>query len=287
MQQLIQYTQSSSFIKSIEQRELAKVILFGAPMDYTVSFKTGTRFGPQGIRNASLGLEEYSPVLDRHLSTIPFADLGDLVLPFGNVEKTLQLIYEATKEIVQADQIPFMLGGEHLVSFPAIKAVAEKYPDLVLLHFDAHTDLREEFFGEELSHATVIRRVAEVINPGNIYQFGIRSGERHEFKYAAEHTHLTQDIVLEPLQNILPQLAGRAIYLTLDIDVLDPAFAPGTGTPEPGGVSSGELFTALRLLQGQNIVGMDLVEVSPPLDSSGITTILGAKLVREALLSFW
>lgn len=287
MQKTIEYTQSGNFIKAILNPELAKVILFGAPMDYTVSFKAGSRFGPQGIRNASQGLEEYSPVVDRHLSTIKFADMGDLVLPFGNVEKTIHVIYEATKDIVQSGQIPFMLGGEHLVSYPAIKAVAEKYPDMVLLHFDAHTDLRDEFFGEKLSHATVIRRAAEEMNPNNIFQFGIRSGERDEFRYAAKNTHLTQDIVLEPLEKILPEISGKPIYITLDIDVLDPAFAPGTGTQEPGGVTAMEMLKAIRLLKGQNIVGMDLVEVSPPQDPSGVTSILGAKLVREAILSFW
>ncbi len=287
MNSIVSYTQPGSFIKAIPNRSEAKVVLYGAPMDYTVSFKAGSRFGPQGIRHASQGFEEYSPVLDRHLSTVPFADIGDLVLPFGNVEKSLEVIYEATKEIVEAGQIPFMLGGEHLVSLPSVRAVAEKYGDLVLLHFDAHTDLRDEFFGERLSHATVIKHIAEFMPAKNIYQFGIRSGEQEEFRWARENTHLTQDLVLEPLKSILPQIAGRPIYITLDIDVLDPAFAPGTGTQEPGGISAMEILQAVRLLQGQNVVAMDLVEVSPPNDTAGITAALAAKIVREAILAFW
>lgn len=283
----VSYIQPGSFIKSISNREQAKVVLFGAPMDYTVSFKAGSRFGPQGIRHASQGFEEYSPVLDRHLSTVKFADIGDLALPFGNVKESLNMIYEATKEIVAADQIPFMLGGEHLVSYPAVRAVAEKYQDLVLLHFDAHTDLRDDFFGETLSHATVIKRITEFMSSKNIYQFGIRSGEQHEFQYAAEHTNLAQDLVIEPLKTILSEIKDRPIYITLDIDVVDPSHAPGTGTQEPGGVSSFEILKAIRLLKEQNIVGMDLVEVSPPNDNSGITAALAAKIVREAILSFW
>jgi agmatinase len=283
----VQYTQAGSFLKSIADRKRAKVILYGAPMDYTVSFKAGSRFGPQGIRQASQGFEEYSPHLDRHLSAIPLYDCGDLVLPFGNVEKSLSIIYEATREIVSEGKIPFLLGGEHLVTYPAVRAVAESFPDLVLLHFDAHTDLRDEFFGEPLSHATVIKRITEFLPPRRIYQFGIRSGEQHEFRYAAEYTHLWQDAVLAPLMTILQELNGRPIYITLDIDVVDPAYAPGTGTQEPGGVSSAEIMQAIRMLRGQHIVAMDLVEVSPPHDNAGITTALAAKIVREAILSFW
>lgn len=282
-----EYIQSSTFIKAVKEHEQAKVVLFGAPMDYTVSFKSGSRFGPQGIRNASQGLEEYSPILNGRLSNVKFADVGDLILPFGNVEKSIEVIYESTKEIVTNGQIPFMLGGEHLVTYPAVKAVWEKHQDLVLLHFDAHTDLRDEFFGEKLSHATVIRRIIDFMNPNSIFQFGIRSGEQHEFEYANLHTHLTQDVVLDPLAKVLAQIEGKPIYITLDIDVFDPAFAPGTGTQEPGGISSYEFLKVIKLLKGQNIVGMDLVEVSPPLDPSGITSVLGAKLVRESIIAFW
>ncbi|BAU29169.1 agmatinase [Aneurinibacillus soli] len=283
----VSYIQPGTFIKAMQNPKQAQVILYGAPMDYTVSFKVGSRFGPQGIRHASQGFEEYSPALGRRLSAVKFADIGDLVLPFGNVDKSLEVIYEATRDIVRRGQIPFMLGGEHLVTYASVRAVAEKYPDVVLLHFDAHTDLRNEFFGEAMSHATVIKHITKFVSPSHIYQFGIRSGEQDEFEYAAAHTNLTQDTVLEPLTRILPEITGRPIYVTLDIDVVDPAFAPGTGTQEPGGVSAMEMLQALRLLRGQNIVGMDLVEVSPPNDHAGITAALGAKLVREALLSFW
>lgn len=265
----------------------AKVVLLGAPMDYTVSFKTGTRFGPQGIRNASYGLEEYSPYVDRHLTDIPFYDRGDLVLAFGNVDKSLKIIYNGVKEVLKDNKIPFILGGEHLITLPCIQAAAEKHPDLVVLHFDAHTDLRDTFFGEKLSHATVIRRVIERLGKGRVYHYGIRSGEQHEFRYADDMSHMRPFTVVPPLKQDLPDLRGRPIYVTFDIDCIDPSYCPGTGTPEPGGISSAEALEAIHLLKDLNIVGMDLVEVAPDRDHTGVTDITAAKLVREAIVSYW
>ncbi|MBE3596410.1 MAG: agmatinase [Hydrogenibacillus sp.] len=266
--------------------ERARVVMFGAPMDWTVSFKPGTRFGPGRIREASYGLEEYSPVYDRHLSEVRVADIGDLVLPFGNVEQSLAIIYEQAKRIVEQGKIPFVLGGEHLITLPVVTAVAERYPDLVLVHFDAHTDLRDTFFGESRSHATVIRRCAERLGAGRIYQYGIRSGERHEFQYAETMTVMRRYGVTE-LTRDMARFADRPVYITFDIDVIDPAFCPGTGTPEPDGITVRDAFDALRSLAGLNVVGMDVVEVSPPYDPSGTTAITAAKIVREALVAYW
>lgn len=267
--------------------ENAKVVILGAPMDYSVSFKTGTRFGPQGIRNASYGLEDYSPYVDRHLSNVPVFDRGDLVLPYGNVDKSLTLIYEGVKGVLNDGKIPFIFGGEHLISLPCIQAVAERYPDLLILHFDAHTDLRDTFFGERLSHATVIRRAIEHLGKGRVYHYGIRSGEQHEFRYADDMSHMRRYTVLSPLKDDIRHFRGRPIYVTFDIDCIDPAYCPGTGTPEPGGISTVEALEAIHLLKGLHIVGMDLVEVSPHLDPTGVTDITAAKLVREAIVSYW
>lgn len=267
--------------------ERATVVIFGAPMDYTVSFKAGSRFGPEGIRSASYGLEQYSPYLDRHLSSVPFADAGDLVLPFGNVGKSLELINAKTREIVAAGKIPLVLGGEHLVSLPVIRALAEKHPGLRVLHFDAHADLRDTFAGEKLSHATVMRRVVELLGPGRVYHYGIRSGEKEEFLYAAEYSHMHRYEVLKALAGDLEELSGHPVYVTLDIDVMDPVYCPGTGTPEPFGISAKEMLAAIHAMAGLKIVGMDLVEVAPPLDRAGVTAILAAKLLIEALVSFW
>lgn len=262
----------------------AKWVLFGIPMDFTASFQPGSRFGPPRIREASLGLETYSLLQDGELSEINAADAGDLELPFGNVEKSLEMILAAAREILAEDRKFFALGGDHLVSLPLITAALEKHPDLVVLHWDAHADLRDEYLGERFSHATVLRRVAERLKPGHLYQLGIRSATRDEVEYARRH-HFYPEEVAGPLEAIWPELAGRPVYLTFDIDVIDPAFVPGTGTPEPGGITATEALAALRRLRGLNLVSMDLVEAMPAADISRRTALLGAKLVREALLA--
>ena len=275
------------FMSGIDRYEDAKVVILGVPLEATLSFRPGTRFGPQQIRSVSVGLEEYSFYRDRELSEVAFFDAGDITFPFGNLDESLRLIEQAASQITLDQKKPIFIGGEHLVSYPLIKAVAAQYPDLVVLHFDAHADLRTDYLGQEMSHATVMRQVSKVIKAKNLFQFGIRSGTREEFAYARENTNLFTEAVLEPLVSILPRIKDLPIYLSIDIDVTDPAFAPGTGTPEPGGCTSRELMTVIHTLQGQNIVGMDLVEVSPMNDVNDQTSILAAKLIREAILTFW
>ncbi|AEF17260.1 MULTISPECIES: agmatinase [Thermoanaerobacterium] len=275
------------FLGSNDDYYKSEIVIVGAPMDYTVSFKPGTRFGPQAIRMASLGLEEYSVYLDRSLKDKKYYDYGDLILPYGNVEKCLNIIGDAAKDIIDAGKKPIFLGGEHLISAPILEKVFKKYGnELVVLHFDAHTDLRTEFFGERDSHATVLRIASEFVNKKNMYHFGIRSGVKEEFVFAFKNTNMFLYDVVEPLKSILDNIKSKPIYITWDIDVLDPAFAPGTGTPEPGGITSKEALSAIHMLKDLNVVGMDLVEVSPDYDHSGITSILAAKLIRESILSF-
>ncbi|WP_434653941.1 agmatinase [Thermoanaerobacterium thermosaccharolyticum] len=281
------FSNSGKFLSSINDYKESDIVIVGVPMDYTVSFKPGTRFGPQAIRTASLGLEEYSVYLDRNLKEKKYYDFGDLILPYGNVEKSLDIIGNAAKEILEDGKKPLFLGGEHLISAPVIKEVYKKYGDeLVVLHFDAHTDLRTEFFGEENSHATVLRKASDFINNKNMYHFGIRSGIKEEFEFSYKNTNMFLFNVVEPLKSVLEYIKSKPIYITWDIDVLDPAYAPGTGTPEPGGITSKEAFNAIHILKDLNVVGMDLVEVSPDYDHSGITSILAAKLIRESILSF-
>lgn len=266
--------------------EEADVVILGIPMDYTVSFRPGTRLGPLSIRNVSIGIEEYSVYLDRDLSDYNYCDLGDLTLPFGNVEKSLAVIEKASRQIVEDGKFPVFLGGEHLVTYPLIKPFIEKYPELRVVHFDAHADLRTDYSGEMNSHATVMRKVSQMLGPNRVYQFGIRSGIREEFLFAKENNHLVIEEVLEPLKAVLPELKGKPIYVTLDIDVVDPAFAPGTGTQEAGGCTSREIIKAIHALGELEVVGFDLVEVSPVMDTSERTALLAAKIVREAILSF-
>ncbi|QQE81505.1 agmatinase [Alicyclobacillus sp. SO9] len=256
------------------------------PMDWTVSFRTGARLGPARIREVSIGVEEYSPYLDKDLADISYFDAGDLPLPFGNPKKSVEQIYEYVTSLYAAGKFPLGLGGEHLVSWGSIRAAAQAYPDLRLIHIDAHTDLREDYEGEEFSHATVIRHICNLIGPNRVYQYGIRSGTREEFQWAREHTHFHPFHLLEPLRESLHELQGKPVYVTWDIDVFDPAYAPGTGTAEHGGIDAREAFAAMTELQKLDVVGFDLVEVAPQIDPTEQTQILASKLVREALLAF-
>ncbi|SFB03424.1 MULTISPECIES: agmatinase [unclassified Bacillus (in: firmicutes)] len=277
------------FIKSHPNFEESKAVLYGMPMDWTVSYRPGSRFGPTRIREVSIGLEEYSAYLDRELDEVKFFDAGDIPLPFGNPQKSLDMIEEFVSKVLDAGKFPLGMGGEHLVSWGVFQAMYKKYPDLAIIHMDAHTDLRENYEGEPLSHSTPIRKVADLIGPTNVYSFGIRSGMREEFQWAKEvGMHISKFEVLEPLKEILPTLAGRPVYVTIDIDVLDPAHAPGTGTVDCGGITSKELLASIHAIARSevNVVGADLVEVAPIYDSSEQTANTASKLIREMILGW-
>lgn len=277
------------FIGAQQKYEESRVVLYGMPMDWTVSYRPGSRFGPSRIREVSIGLEEYSPYLDRELEDVDYFDAGDIPLPFGNAAKSLDLIEEYIDGLLADGKFPLGMGGEHLVSWPVMKAVAKKYPDLAVIHMDAHTDLRTEYEGEPLSHSTPIRKIGELIGPENVYSFGIRSGMKEEFQWArANGMHISKFEVLEPLKEILPKLAGRPVYVTIDIDVLDPAHAPGTGTVDAGGITSKELLASIHAIARSevNVVGGDLVEVAPIYDPSEQTANTASKLIREMLLGW-
>ncbi|MBP1933979.1 agmatinase [Ammoniphilus resinae] len=276
------------FIGAQQDYEKAQAVLYGMPMDFTVSFRPGSRFGPGRIREVSIGLEEYSPYVDRHLEEINYFDAGDIPLPFGNPGRSLEMIAEYVRGLLNDGKMPVGMGGEHLVSWPIIQEMYKKYPDLVLFHFDAHTDLRDEYEGEPLSHSTPIKKACELIGGKNVYSFGIRSGMREEFYWAKENMNLFKFDVLEPLKKVLPSIGSRPVYLTIDIDVLDPSAAPGTGTAEAGGITSKELLASIHAIgeAGINIVGCDLVEVAPAYDPTEQTQIVASKIIREMLLTF-
>ena len=273
------------FMAATKDYAASRLVIVGAPMDFTVSFRPGSRSGPQAIRNASPGLEEYSMYSNKDLQDSSFYDAGDLMLPIGNTEKSLAIIEDAINNIFADGKFPLLLGGEHLVSLGALRAAAKHYPKLTVLHFDAHADLRTDYMGEAHSHAAVMYHAYQELGV-DLYQFGIRSATAAEVAFAKQHTHFCPFHVLEPLRSLIYQLAGKPLYVSLDIDVLDPAYAPGTGTPEPGGVNSAEMLAAMGLLTELNVVGMDLVEVSPAYDPAGITAMLAAKIVREVILAF-
>ena len=278
------------FIASLPEVTEAKTVLYGMPMDWTVSLRPGSRFGPNRIREVSIGLEEYSPYLDGDLADAAVYDAGDIPLPFGNAPKSLDMIEAFVKDVVKAGKFPLGMGGEHLVTWPIIKAMHDVYGnDFVILHLDAHTDLRDEYEGEPLSHSTPLKKAANLIGPSNCYSFGIRSGMKEEFEWAREVGYnMHQFEVIEPLKRVLPTLAGKKVYVTIDIDVLDPSAAPGTGTQEIGGISTKELLEAVHAIANADldIIGADLVEVSPAYDQSDMTAIAASKILREMMIGF-
>ena len=263
----------------------SRIVLFGAPFDSTTSFRPGTRFASQAMRADSYGLETYSPYQDLDLDDARVFDGGDLDLCFGDTQKSLAMIQSFAADILRDGKLPFMIGGEHLVSLGTVRAAAQKYPELHIVHFDAHTDLREEYLGTPLSHASVLRRIWDIVGDGRIYQFGIRSGERVEFEWAKQHTHLHK-FDLQTVGETEAGLRGKPVYFTIDLDVLDPSVFPGTGTPEAGGVSIQALREAATWV-GSNldVVGCDLVELSPHYDVSGASTAVALHVWRELLLS--
>lgn len=263
----------------------ADTVLFGAPFDCTTSYRPGARFGSGVIRRESYGLETYSPYQDRDLKATQVIDIGDLELCLGDTKKALDQIEACADQILSDGKRPFLLGGEHLVTLGAFRAAARRYPDLAVIHFDAHADLRDEYLGTPLSHACVLRRCHEFVGDGRIFQFGIRSGDRPEFLWGRKHVS-TVLYDFSCLEQTLSQLSGRPVYFTLDLDVLDPSVFPGTGTPEPGGVSFEELRKAATLVCSKaRIIGCDVTELSPPYDPSGISAAAACKIIREMLLA--
>lgn len=261
----------------------ARIVLFGAPFDSTTSYRPGTRFASRTMRAESYGLETYSPYLDLDMEDASVFDGGDLELCFGDTEKALGDIERFTREVLADNKLPLMLGGEHLVTLGALRAMAERYPELHILHLDAHTDLREEYLGARLSHASVMKRAWNILGDDRIWQFGIRSGTREEFCWAEKHTHLHK-FGFQGLEAALVALRGVPVYFTIDLDVLDPSVFPGTGTPEAGGVTFDALRQVVDRVARLNIVGADIVELSPHYDASGASTAVALKVLRELLL---
>lgn len=265
----------------------ARIVIFGAPFDSTTSYRPGTRDASRVMRAEAYGLETFSPYQDLDLADAQVFDSGDLELAFGETEKTLSIIEERAAEILSDGKLPFMLGGEHLVTLGAVRAAVKKYPNLCVVHFDAHTDLRDEFLGSKLSHASVLRRCWDILGDGRIAQFGIRSGEGAEFRWAEKegHTRL-QRFDFTGLREAVTEFSGKPVYFTIDLDVMDPAYFPGTGTPEAGGVTFKELLqAALTVIQSANVIACDLVELAPNLDQSGASTAVALKVLREMLLA--
>ncbi|MFR1842782.1 MAG: agmatinase [Oscillospiraceae bacterium] len=275
-----------TFIGCDSEYDVSKIVIFGAPFDSTTSYRPGTRFASSAMRNESFGIETYSPYQDKDLTDIKVFDGGDLELCFGSPESALNDIENFSSKILGSGKLPCMIGGEHLVTLGAVRAAVKKYPDLHIIHFDAHADLRDDYLGQKLSHACVMRRCHELVGDGKIFQFGIRSGDREEFLWGKNHV-TTNKFDFTGLEKIGEKILNKPVYFTLDLDVLDPSCFPGTGTPEAGGVSFTELMSAIKSVSALNVVGIDVNELSPMLDQSGASTALACKLLREILLYFY
>lgn len=277
-----------TFIGCDSEYDQARIVLYGAPFDSTTSFRPGARFGPSAMRHESFGLETYSPYQDADLTDCAVFDSGDMELCFGSAEAALQDIEARAAEILTDGKFPLLLGGEHLVTLGAVRAVVQKYPNLHMIHFDAHADLRDDYLGAKLSHACVLRRCHDLLGDGRIHQFCIRSGDREEFRFARTHTDL-HPFGLDGLEACVSSLRaqGVPIYFTIDLDCLDPSAFPGTGTPETGGVSFVQLLEAIRTVCTANVVGADVNELAPALDASGVSTATACKVLREFILALY
>ncbi|MDO5417055.1 MAG: agmatinase [Lachnospiraceae bacterium] len=275
-----------TFIGCDAEYKDASIVIYGAPFDSTTSFRPGARFGPSAIRHESFGIETYSPYQDKDLCDKSIFDCGDLELCFGSAESALADIEKCAGEILRDGKLPLLLGGEHLVTLGNFRAVYEKYPNVEVIHFDAHADLRDDYLGARLSHACVIRRIHDMVGDGKIHQFCIRSGDRTEFQFAEEHTNLHK-FDFDGLREVMSKLTAdrTPVYFTIDLDCLDPSVFCGTGTPEAGGVTFPQLLEAVLTVCKANVVGADMNELAPMLDASGASTAVACKVLREVLLS--
>lgn len=279
---------SPRFIACTRSPDEAQIVFFGIPFEGTVNLRKGADRGPLDLRLASDSIETYSPALGRDLEDLAMADLGDCELPDGSPRSQLEAARQEIRRFWRPGLRPVMLGGDHTATLPVIEVLAAAVPDLRILHIDAHPDTREEFLGERFCYASAMARVMEVVPPERVFQVGMRTGSREEFERGLPNFFPVTAIAPgDAVRKILPELRRHPLYVTIDIDVLDPSEAPGTGAPEPGGLRVPEVVELIRLLQGCEVVGTDLVEVAHAHDPSGRTGIAGSWILREAILTWW
>ncbi len=266
----------------------ARIVLFGVPFEGRVNLRRGADHGPRELRLASDSIETYSPFLGRDLEDLAIADLGDCELGAGPPREQLARAREEIERFWRPGLLPVMLGGDHTATLPVIEVLAPAIPDLRILQLDAHPDLREEFLGERYNYASAMARVMDVVAPERVYQVGMRTGAREEFQRKAPHLFPAHRIhPVEAVRGLLPELQAHPLYVTIDVDVLDPSEAPGTGAPEPCGITAAELVEIVRLLAPCRVVGTDLMEVAQAWDPSGRTGITASWILREAILTWF
>jgi len=274
-----------NFLSANASFEESNVVILGCPYDGSASFRPGARFGPSAIRRASWGIETFSPYFQRDLSQYSIHDMGDLELPLGEKKVSLALIRKALRKILSRKKFPILLGGDHLITLPITEEIFSLYPQLHLLQIDAHTDLREDYLGESLCHSTVMKKVVDLLDGDRLFQIGIRSGTEEEFKLARK---MRSTVSLDPgsLSTMIRRLRNQPVYITLDLDVIDPSLLPGVGTPEPGGLSFKELISLLKKLQPLHVIGFDMVELTPDYDPTQISSVTASVILREMILAF-
>ncbi len=279
--------EGSIFMAANRVIENCKIVLYGVPYDGTTSFRPGARFGPSAIREVSNGIETFCPELEIDLEDLNFADIGSLKVNYGDPKPVIDQVEKVTYQLINAGKKPLMLGGEHSITIGAVKASADHFNNLIVIQLDAHADLREEWLGSMYSHACTMRRCLDFLPNKKIFQIGIRSGTRNEFREMKEYNRLIHYGKNQPAQylaNALINYKDNPIYLTIDLDWFDPSVMPGTGTPEPGGYFWNDFSQIINILKEYKIIGADVVELAPQLDNSGISSILAAKVVRSLLM---
>jgi agmatinase len=266
----------------------ARIVLFGIPFEGRINLRRGADHGPRELRLASDSIETYSTFLGRDLEDLAIADLGDCELGPGPPRQQLGRAREEIRRFWRPGLLPVMLGGDHTATLPVIEVLAPAIPELRILQLDAHPDLREEFLGERYNYASAMARVMDVVAPERVYQVGMRTGAREEFQRKAPHLFPAHRIhPVEAVRALLPELRQHPLYVTIDVDVLDPSEAPGTGAPEPCGLTAAELVEIVRLLEPCRVIGTDLMEVAHAWDPSGRTGITASWILREAILTWW
>ena len=282
------FDQSGGIFMGSKNKELtSKIALFGVNYDGTTSFRPGARFGPSSIRAMSYGLETYCPYFNSDIDEIKFMDFGSLNISFGGPEPIISKVKLATSKLMGLGLKPILMGGEHTISIGSVAAATEYYSDLIVLQIDAHADLREEWLGSRFNHACTMKRCLEILPSKKLFQIGVRSGTKQEFQELKKEKRLLsleKDQSTLYMESALKPFLGCPVYITLDLDWFDPSVLPGTGTPEPGGYYWKDFQKILNILKKHNIVGADVVELSPNLDPTGISSILAAKVVRSLII---
>ena len=275
----------STFISANAPFATSTAVILGCPFDGSASFRPGARFGPSAIRRASWGIETYSPYLKRDLTQLHIHDMGDLELPLGEKGLSLAMIGEAVRRILSAKKFPILLGGDHLISLPVVEEVRQVYPHLYIVHIDAHTDLREDYLGEVLSHSTVVRKIVDHLEKRRLFQIGIRSGTKEEFDLAKKMKSI---VPTQPnsLRAMVRRIGKQPVYVTFDVDAMDPSLVPGVGTPEPGGLTFEAILAIFKELRPLRVVGFDLVELTPDYDPTQVSSVTASVILREMILAF-